>query len=382
MKKKIYYWSPCLNAVGTVKSTINSAISLSKYYPNCEVSIINACGEWDNFKDILNENSIKIVSLNISFYNFLPKTGFLQSRFSYIVIFLLCFFQLNKILKKDKPDLIICHLITSLPLLLLNMFKFKTDFILRISGFPKLHFIRRYFWKKSGKKLKFITCPTLELKKKLEKNDLFDKNKIKFLPDAILNISSFRKNINETIIDLPKDKRIILSAGRLTKQKNFIYLIKEFEKFSNINNDFVLIILGDGEEKKRLEVLISKKNMKNKIILKSFSNKIFSYMRKSEIFVLSSLWEEVGFVIVESALNNCYVISSDCPNGPTEFLNNGENGILFSSNKDGALFESFKKYLNLGEKKKFNDRVSLKKNSKKYTMFHHYLNLKRIINSI
>ena len=344
MKKKIYYWSPCLNAVGTVKSTINSAISLSKYYPNCEVSIINACGEWDNFKDILNENSIKIVSLNISFYNFLPKTGFLQSRFSYIVIFLLCFFQLNKILKKDKPDLIICHLITSLPLLLLNMFKFNTDFILRISGFPKLHFIRRYFWKKSGKKLKFITCPTLELKKKLEKNDLFDKNKIKFLPDAILNISSFRKNINETIIDLPKDKRIILSAGRLTKQKNFIYLIKEFEKFSNINNDFVLIILGDGEEKKRLEVLISKKNMKNKIILKSFSNKIFSYMRKSEIFVLSSLWEEVGFVIVESALNNCYVISSDCPNGPTEFLNNGENGILFSSNKDGALFESFKKY--------------------------------------
>ena len=49
-----------------------------------------------------------------------------------------------------------------------------------------------------------------------------------------------------------------------------------------------------------------------------------------------------------SALNN-YVISSDCPNGPTEFLNNGENGILFSSNKDGAL-ESFKKYLSLVKK--------------------------------
>ena len=121
--------------------------------------------------------------------------------------------------------------------------------------------------------------------------------------------------------------------------------------------------------------------MKNKIILKSFSNKIFSYMRKSEIFVLPSLWEEVGFVIVESALNNCYVISSDCPNGPTEFLNNGKNGILFSSNKDGALLESFKRYLNLDEKKKFNDRISLKKNTRKYTMFHHYLNLKKIINS-
>tara|TARA_B100000963_G_C22613867_1_gene666291 strand:- start:291 stop:1325 length:1035 start_codon:yes stop_codon:yes gene_type:complete len=344
--------------------------------------MINACGEWDKFKEILDKNSIKIISLNISFYNFLPKTGFIQSRFSYIMIFLFCFFQLKKILKKDKPDLIICHLITSLPLVLLNIFKFKSDFILRISGYPKLHLIRKYFWKKSGQKLKFITCPTLELKKKLEKNNLFDKNKIKFLPDAILDISSFRKNIKETITDLPKDKKIILSAGRLTKQKNFIYLVKEFEKFSNINNDFILVILGDGEEKKKLEIQILKKNMKNKIFLKSFSNKIFSYMRKSEIFVLPSLWEEVGFVIVESALNNCYVISSDCPNGPTEFLNNGENGILFSSNKDGALLESFKRYLNFDEKKKFNDRVSLKKNTRKYTMFHHYLNLKKIINSI
>ena len=52
-------------------------------------------------------------------------------------------------------------------------------------------------------------------------------------------------------------------------------------------------------------------------------------MHRSEILVLSSLWEEVGFVIVEAALNNTFVISSDCPNGPREFLENGQNGILF-----------------------------------------------------
>ena len=46
MKKKIYYWSPCLNPVGTVKSTINSAKSLSKFDKSYDVKIINACGEW------------------------------------------------------------------------------------------------------------------------------------------------------------------------------------------------------------------------------------------------------------------------------------------------------------------------------------------------
>ena len=52
-------------------------------------------------------------------------------------------------------------------------------------------------------------------------------------------------------------------------------------------------------------------------------------MRNSTVFVLSSLWEEVGFVIVEAALCNSFVISSDCPNGPKEFLDNGKRGILF-----------------------------------------------------
>ena len=47
-------------------------------------------------------------------------------------------------------------------------------------------------------------------------------------------------------------------------------------------------------------------------------------MKNCEIFVLSSLWEEVGFVIVEAAMSNAYVISSDCPNGPKEFLNDGK----------------------------------------------------------
>ena len=51
MKKKVIYWSPCLNPVGTIKSTINSAVSLSKYSKDYEVAIINACGEWDKYLD-------------------------------------------------------------------------------------------------------------------------------------------------------------------------------------------------------------------------------------------------------------------------------------------------------------------------------------------
>ena len=147
MKKKIFYWSPCLNPVGTIKSTINSAISLKKFNQDYEVSIVNACGEWDEYTEILNKNSVNLIDLNFKYFKILPKRGYLGSRLSYIIIFFLSFFPLFFLLKRQKPDMIMLHLITSLPLTLLNLFEFKTEFILRISGNPRLNIIRKLFWK-------------------------------------------------------------------------------------------------------------------------------------------------------------------------------------------------------------------------------------------
>ena len=380
MKKKIFYWSPCINPVGTIRSTINSAISLKKFNNNYDVTIINVCGEWDNYQKTLNDNSINLINLNFKYFNFLPKRGFLGSRLSYMIIFILSFFPLLLLLKKKQPNKIILHLITSLPLTLLNLFQFKTDFILRISGYPKLNIVRKIFWKISSKKIKFITCPTLDLKKDLNNLSIFNSQNLYFLPDAIIKIENLKKNKRISAdLQLPKDKRIIMTAGRLTKQKNYSYLIKEFSNFLKINNEFILIILGEGEEKNKLNKLIEDQNLKEKIFLLGFKKNVFDYMKKSEIFILSSLWEEVGFVIVEAAMCNLYVISSDCPNGPREFLNNGKNGILFRNNHDKDLFDSLKRYCTYDEKKIFTDKVILKKNANKYSIFKHYLTFNKLL---
>ena len=60
MKKSIYYWSPCLTKVGTVKSTLNSAISLAKYSKSYNVKILNVFGEWSKYKDYLKKKNEKI----------------------------------------------------------------------------------------------------------------------------------------------------------------------------------------------------------------------------------------------------------------------------------------------------------------------------------
>ena len=87
---------------------------------------------------------------------------------------------------------------------------------------PRLNFLRKNFWKFNKQKINVITCPSLQLLKKLKDTNIFDNEKLYFLPDAIFQIKDFikQKKTNKSI-DLPKDKKNILGIGRLTKQKKF-----------------------------------------------------------------------------------------------------------------------------------------------------------------
>ncbi len=380
MKKTIFYWSPCLNPVGTVKSTLNSATSLMKYNEEkFEVTLINAFGEWDEHINILTKNNVKVIDFNFKFYKYLPKQGYLKSRISYLIIYFVCFIPLLRLIKNLKPDYLISHLITSLPLTIMLLIKSNTKFILRISGMPKLNLIRKNFWKLISEKIYLITCPTLELKSKLININLFKENKLFFLPDAIIEVSKLNKNKEEKLIDFEKfdKKRLIFAAGRLTKQKNFSYLIDEFYLFSKKNIDFVLLILGEGEEKNKLKQKIKNLNIENKVHLIGNVKDIYSYFKQGEVFILSSLWEEVGFVMIEASFSNLFIISSDCPNGPKEFLDNNKNGILFKNNKIGELTKSLEKYINIENNKKY--RIKAKKNTRKYTRFMHNIELNKIL---
>ena len=103
-----------------------------------------------------------------------------------------------------------------------------------------------------------------------------------------------------------------MSAGRLTKQKNFKYLIEEFGKFYNDDNkNYRLVILGDGEELTNLRLLVQKKQLNNAVYLLGRVDNIFRYMKDADAFILSSKWEEMGFVIIESAFANLFIISSN-----------------------------------------------------------------------
>ncbi len=380
--KVIYYWSPCLTPVGTVKSTINSAVALSKYNKDYQVKILNVFGEWDEYKSFLDKNDVEILDLvGFNYKNFLPKYGFIGSRFSYFVIMFISIFPLFKILKKTKPDYLIIHLLTSIPLLLFNLFNFDTKLILRISGFPKLNFFRKLLWRRSKNLIFKITCPSKELLSDLESLSIFPKNKLSLLYDAIINVKEFRKKkyYQKLLPENFTNKNFFLSIGRFTKQKNYIYLVKEFAKFYQKNPDEKLLIIGNGELKDNIKKEIDKLNLSNSIKILSQTDNVYYYMRKSKGFILSSLWEEIGFVIVEAAMSNTAVISSDCKNGPKEFLTYGKGGFLYESNKSDSLSVLLNSFIKTDSSSLIKKRINAKKNCKNFSMFGHQIILSKIL---
>ena len=376
--KKIFYWSPCLNRVGTLYSTINSAISVKKYSKNFEPIIINSCGEWDNYTELFNKYDIKIENFyGKNLFNFLPKKGYLASRFSYLFIFLISFFPLLKLSYKNKNEILIAHLITSLPLSLACLFNTKIKLILRISGYPKLNIFRYYLWKLSNIKISYITCPSQALLEYLKNINLFNVKKLTYLPDAIINIKEIKKQF---LVDSKNEGKYILAVGRLTKQKNFSYLLSEYEKFLRINKNYKLIILGEGDEKNKLINICKKMNLIEHVTFKGQVNNVYDYMKKASVFVLSSLWEEPGFVIIESGFCNLFVVSSNCKNGPDEFLESGKGGILFESNKKNALYDALLKFENMSDEEILTKKIYLKKKTKYYSIFTHNRILNNILN--
>ena len=97
------------------ESVSNSLISLSKYHKNLDLTLINVFGEWDKFSF----DNISIENL-LNNKNILKKKfkGFLNSRVLYFQILFFSYLPLKKILDKKKPDYLIIHLLTSIPLVL------------------------------------------------------------------------------------------------------------------------------------------------------------------------------------------------------------------------------------------------------------------------
>lgn len=129
---------------------------------------------------------------------------------------------------------------------------------------------------------------------------------------------------------------VILGVGSLTYVKNFQLLVRAFAKVRG-TRPCKLIIVGKGKDREALLALAEELGIKDDVSLPGFIYKPYGYMAHSDLFVMTSRWEGLGFVMIEALATGTPVVATDCQSGPREILHDGKYGRLIPVGDDDAL---------------------------------------------
>jgi glycosyltransferase involved in cell wall biosynthesis len=139
---------------------------------------------------------------------------------------------------------------------------------------------------------------------------------------------------------------VVLGMGRLVEQKNFPLLVRAFAAVRQQVNARLVILGGDKSSTEQmahrqyLQDLAAELGIAKDVALLGYQSNPHAFLRAAQVFVLSSSFEGFGNVLVEALLAGCPVVSTDCPSGPAEILDNGRYGSLVPVNDVGRLADA------------------------------------------
>jgi len=148
--------------------------------------------------------------------------------------------------------------------------------------------------------------------------------------------------------DIPRP--LLVACGRLTEQKGYPYLLEAYKQVRE-KIPAHLWILGQGHLREEIEATIQREGWQDCVRLLGFQGNPYQYMAAADIFVLSSIYEGFGNVIVEAMASGAPIVSTDCPYGPGEIIENGKNGLLVPTADPDSLAAAILKVLSDAELK-------------------------------
>ena len=379
MYKKIIFWSPLISHVGTINAVLKSALSLSNR-SNYKVYIIDVLGEFSSINKSEFKNIIFLNIFNVSKY--LPKTGIFSKLFLYLFS-ILAIPKLTFIIFKHKPDFIFSYLISIVPLFLCKIFFKKIKIICSIQGYPKLNYFRLLFWKKLYSRANYIITMTNKTKDLIIDKLDYNASNISTVYNPIITKKIKQlsyEEINESDEIIFK-KKVIISVGRLTRQKNYLLLLEAFNK-KDIRENYNLLIIGEGEDRDKLEKYIKVNGLTENIYLKGFCLNPFKFISKSFLYISSSKWEEPGHSILEAGYLNLPIITSDCPNGPKELYIHKKNAFVFKNNSVDDLYLKIKEFEKINDSELYSIKLEMKKLTQRFTNIKFKVSLDEIFKDI
>lgn len=240
--------------------------------------------------------------------------------FMRIYYFFIAFSRFKKIVNKEKPDYVISF---GTPANIINILSNKKT-IIRVDNFlsSSSNIIYKVLVKLFFNRASQIVCVSRASAEDLVKNFGIKENKIRVIYNP-LNLEKIQELSAEPLESKYQEifgKPVVINMGRMSKQKSQWYLIRAFREVKNIIKEAQLVILGDGELQPELKKMVKDLGIENDVHFLGWQTNPFKFLARSKVFVLSSLWEGLPYVVLEAMACGLPIVSADCKSGPREIL--------------------------------------------------------------
>ena len=310
MNKKLIIFMPSIEGGGVEKNLFLISNHLSNCFEN--ITLITLSKKYQSKFN----SKIKLVTLKSNLWD---KLGRRKK-------FIICMFLLIKEIFFNK-SLVLSFQANIYSTLICKIF--FTKIIVRSNSSPEgwsNNIFKKYFYKiiLNLADLTIVNSKVFknQLKKKYNINSIHIYNPLNIKQ---INILSKKKYKNKFF---KKNYLNIISVARFSEQKDYPTLLKALKLLKN-KIKIKAILVGNGNQIHKIKKIILNYGLQKIIKIVPSENNPFPIIKKSDLFILSSKFEGLPNVILEALALNKFVISSNCPTGPSEILDNGKGGFLF-----------------------------------------------------
>lgn len=332
MKKEVIIFMPSIEGGGVEKNLFLISNFLAKNIETLKVITISS-----KYKKKFNK-SIKLITLKNKIWDNLSR------RFKYFLSIIL----LIKEILKNKNIIVMSFQANIYCILICKIFSIKI--ISRSNSAPigwSQNFVKKIIFGIGLKLADKIIVNSIDFKKDLRKE--FNINAICIYNPLNKNEILDKSKKKSAKIFKSKRKLKILNIGRFTDQKDQFTFLKSL---NNLKKDieFEACIIGKGKLEKKLQNYITNNNLQKFVKMLDFVDNPYPLMKQTDLFVLSSKYEGLPNVLLESLVLKKFIISSNCRTGPNEILLGGKGGLLFNVGDHEQLKKKIK-YFFLNKKK-------------------------------
>jgi glycosyltransferase involved in cell wall biosynthesis len=325
--KNFIFFMPFIGGGGVEKNLFIITNYLSKKIKNIKICTISK-----NKKNKFNKN-IKFITTKKN----------VNKNFNIRIKYFIALMILTKYLIKNKNSVVISFQANIYCIILCKILNVKI--VVRSNSSPSgwyHNFIKKFIYGRIIKIADIVIVNSFEFKKQMDKNfSIVTKciyNPLNF--KKILKYSNLKSKIKYS--DNSKKNLKILNIGRLTEQKDQITILKAAKVLKEKKINFEIIILGSGIMKNQLKEFIKLNYLYNHVKIFDYIENPYPIIKKANLFILSSKYEGLPNVLLESATLKKFIITTKCPTGPKEIICNGKGGDFF---KIGDYYDLVRKIL-------------------------------------